>query len=375
MAFAPNVHVFPGGTVDPSDGDIRVTAIRELFEETGVLLAEPLPTPGILTEVRRKLLAGAATLPALVRELGLSLRTDRLAPISRWVTPPSYPRRFDTAFFVAELSDDAEPVFDGGEIIGHRWLAPRVALDAMAAGELVLWTPTSTTLQQLAHVRSFAEVVGQLAPGRPVPPRVERITDEIVRIELGSAGAVPGQAANAWLVGRRELVIVDPGDPGEEAVGAIIAAAGEGTIRGIVLTHPDPDHAAGSDAVSERLEVPVFAGPGGGRWLPVTVRELADGSPVPVGDVEIRVLHAPGPRLEHVALLVDGRRIAIVGDLAGGRAARSILGRPDPDAWHASLRRLAELGPERLLPGHGPVLEDAGSAVRHAQAGLPGTWP
>ena len=84
---------------------------------------------------------------------------------------------------------------------------------------------------------------------------------------MPAGGGVAGQPVNAYLVGRRRFVLVDPGDPTGPALDRAIALAAErgGTIEAIALTHADPDHAAGAEALAERLGIPVVAGPGAGR--------------------------------------------------------------------------------------------------------------
>jgi glyoxylase-like metal-dependent hydrolase (beta-lactamase superfamily II)/8-oxo-dGTP pyrophosphatase MutT (NUDIX family) len=391
MAFAPGLHAFPGGAIDPGDADpdlversaltpdelsaafggilppvealaTAVAAIRELFEETGILLADAVGAdgvpPGYLSRARAGLLDGSTTAG------DLRLRTDRLAPLSRWVTPPSYERRFDARFFVAELPPGFEPSFATGEIAGHRWLTPRAALDARAAGTIALWPPTSTTLQQLEYVRSFRDVVDRLAPQPPVDRWNETLTDTLTRIAMPSAGGVPGQSVNAYLVGRRELLLVDPGDPSESATGAIEeAVAGRGGhVRAIVLTHADPDHAAGALGLAESLKVPILVGPGGGRDLPYDVIELVDREAVDRTDVLVTVLATPGHRSDHVALLLDG---------AGGTTSRSsVRARSRPSSARQGREQVPEqvetrgdLGRGRIGPGH----HEAGSAgQRHA---------
>jgi glyoxylase-like metal-dependent hydrolase (beta-lactamase superfamily II) len=121
----------------------------------------------------------------------------------------------------------------------------------------------------------------------------------------------------------------------------------------VALTHVDPDHAAGAEAVAEILGIPVLAGPGAGRPLPYRVRELSDLERLDAGDVGLRAVLTPGPRPDHVAYLTDHGEFVLVGDLDGPRGARSILGPPDEGAWASSLEHLAGLGPTaRRLTGH-----------------------
>jgi glyoxylase-like metal-dependent hydrolase (beta-lactamase superfamily II)/8-oxo-dGTP pyrophosphatase MutT (NUDIX family) len=374
MAFAGDLFVFPGGRVDETDADERfgappfvVAAIRELFEEAGVLLAErrdgraidPLAVSG----AHRALVFRETSFPAVLDALGLRLRADLLAPISRWTTPPIMPRRFDTRFFAAELPPTAEPVFLTEEVVTHRWLTARAALDAMAAGELAMWVPTSATLQQLEHATGVEEVRARISPGDVPAPRVTVEHSGLTRIVLGSAGAVPGQTVNCYLVGEDELIVVDPGDPSAEAADTILGAANEARARliAIALTHVDPDHAAGAEALALRLDLPILAGPGAGRDLPYLVREVADGDHLAAGGMELEVVATPGPRRDHVAYVLrgaGGRPIEILaGDLVGGRADQSILGAPDDRSMAASMERLRSLGPARLHPGHGDALD------------------
>src|ERR1039458_4535686 len=136
--------VFPGGAVDAEEGDgdraHRAAAIRELGEEAGVVLDDP----------------------------------DALVKFSRWITPAEVKTRFDTHFFLAPLPPSQEPRVDGEECVEHGWFSPRAALDAHAAGEIVLVFPTIKHLEQLA---AFVSVNALLAHARglvvePVLPRV-----------------------------------------------------------------------------------------------------------------------------------------------------------------------------------------------------------
>ena len=388
MAFAPGVHVFPGGRVDPADsaaslvarsaispveaaaalgGDLapgpahaaHVAAIRELFEEAGVLLADVGgPEPGRDARIgaaRSALVRGETTLAELADDLDLRLRTDRLVPLSRWVTPPSMPRRFDARFFAATLPPGTEATFEGDEVAAHAWLRPTDALAAMAAGRLAMWLPTSTTLQQLEHARSIEEIRDRLAPGPLGQIEVAEAADGVTRIVMPAGGGVAGQPVSAYLVGRRRFVLVDPGDPSGPALDRALALAHArgGAIEAIALTHVDPDHAAGAQAVAEILGIPVFVGPGGGASLPYVTRELRDLDMLDAGDIGLQVLSTPGLRRDHVALVDAGGRFVIAGDLDGVRGARSIPGPVDPAVLAASVARVRAVAPEAVwLAGH-----------------------
>src|SRR4051795_12040291 len=124
--FMGGAWVFPGGAVDPADGDgdaaLRAAAVREVAEEAALRLG-----------------------PAA-----------ELAPFGRWITPEDSPIRFDTWFFLARGPAGQAPVPDGREVVGARWLAPARALAEHAAGTLELVLPTRATLEQLGAFGSAA---------------------------------------------------------------------------------------------------------------------------------------------------------------------------------------------------------------------------
>lgn len=384
MAFAPDVHVFPGGRVDATDADpalearsvrtpadaatalggdlapevalaAHLAAIRELFEEAGVFLADTSASAALVRAGRSALLRGKATLASLAQDLDLRFRTDLLVPLSRWVTPAGYPRRFDARFFAAALPEGVQPSFEGDEVAAHAWLRPTDALEAMADGRFAMWLPTSTTLQQLERVATIEEIRERLAP-RPLGAiAVEELSPEVTRIVMPAGGGVAGQPVCAYLVGRKRFVLIDPGDPTGPAIDRAIelAAARGGAIEAIALTHVDPDHAAGALTVAESHDIPVLAGPGGGRPLPYAVRELADMEVLVVGDVPLRAVHTPGPRPDHLAFIAGDGAFILAGDLDGVRGTRSILGPSDRDAMAVSLKRVRQLAPSApLLAGH-----------------------
>jgi glyoxylase-like metal-dependent hydrolase (beta-lactamase superfamily II)/8-oxo-dGTP pyrophosphatase MutT (NUDIX family) len=367
MAFAAGMHVFPGGRVDAEDEApglaarsadgataVHIAAVRELWEESGILLADTGASGIELGTARAALVDGSTTLESVARALDLRLRTDLLAPLSRWVTPPGYPRRFDARFFAALLPDHAAaPSIASDEVVALDWVRPADALDAMADGRIGLWLPTSSTLQQMEHVSDVADLAA-LAPG-PLPPIVvDEPAPEVVRIVMPAGGGVAGQPVCAYLVGRRRFVLVDPGDPTGPALERCLAevAGRAGEIAAIVLTHADPDHHGGAEGLAERLDIPVFAGPGASRRLPYRVRELADSVTVDDGDVTLRALATPGPRPDHLAYVVGEGAAVLTGDLNGRRGARMLPGPADNAAWAASRARLDALGSMPRLGGH-----------------------
>jgi glyoxylase-like metal-dependent hydrolase (beta-lactamase superfamily II)/8-oxo-dGTP pyrophosphatase MutT (NUDIX family) len=383
MAFAADMHVFPGGRVDAADHDHRlvarsaisteaaavalggdlppeaahaafVAAIREAFEEVGVLLAD-MPPEADLVAARDRLLGDPGAFPDIVIDLGLHLRTDRLVPLSRWVTPSTMPRRFDVRFFAAAVSSDVEVRLVGDEVAAHAWHTPRAALDAMGAGQIGMWIPTSATLQQLEHVTSIDQVRDGLAPTALGDVAVEVIDPDVTRVTMPAGGGVAGQPIHSYLVGRRAVIVVDPGDPTgpglERAVS--LATAHGGRIVAIALTTVDPDHAAGAEALAELTSVPILASPTRAGDLSHAVVALADDEVIGHGDVPLRVIATPGPTPDHLAFVIGDGRFVLAGDLDGIRGARVVRPPTDPDALDRATARLRRAAPDaRWLPAH-----------------------
>ena len=200
MPFAGGMTAYPGGGVDPRDGDVETAwagpspaewahafgcderiarelvcaAVRETFEEAGVLLAGPVDGPGVVPDVsgddweeqRQALLARELSLAELLAGRGLALRADLLRPFAHWITPPREPRRYDTKFFAAALPVGQEARHVTGEADEVTWLTPTAALAEMSAGTRPMLPPTIHTLGQL---EPFADVAAALAGSPPEP--------------------------------------------------------------------------------------------------------------------------------------------------------------------------------------------------------------
>jgi 8-oxo-dGTP pyrophosphatase MutT (NUDIX family) len=201
--FATGALVFPGGKLDrgdrdpralarcaPSPGDeaalaLRVAAIRETFEEAGVLLARPrgsraLVDPARSSEIcgrhRAGLLADAIALADVAEAEDLELATDRLVPFAHWITPEFMPKRFDTHFFLVQAPPDQAAVHDGSESVDSTWTTPAAALAEAEAGRRTIIFPTLLNLRKLGRSRSVAEALerARQEPLVTVLPRVER---------------------------------------------------------------------------------------------------------------------------------------------------------------------------------------------------------
>lgn len=189
----PNLHVFPGGKVDPADdglghlceglddarastqlgvktGGLRywVTAIRECFEECGVLLAYRNDRPFVASgdderarfdRHRHSLAARDDNLAALALREGLRLAADRVLYFSHWITPPTAPARFDTRFFVAAMPHGQQAVGHSGETVAGTWVRPRDALANFDAGRWQMIHPTLTTLRTAARFDTIEDLL------------------------------------------------------------------------------------------------------------------------------------------------------------------------------------------------------------------------
>ena len=228
--FAPRAQVFPGGRIDEADADpawrevVRldpadahlldpdpdpgqpaqlayvVGAIREVFEETAILLGaeDEAAPPSWLAEARAKVHQSDRAFLDVVRQAGLRLRPSRLAYFARWITPVGLPRRYDTRFFAAATAPGQEAVAAPGEIQSLEWLTPAAALARADTNDAYTLPPTRAALALLGRYGTVADAIARLPADGDISPILPRIV----------SGTAPGDG---------EIRVLMPGDPGYDA--------------------------------------------------------------------------------------------------------------------------------------------------------------
>ncbi len=438
--------VFPGGAIDrrdrlchphcaegadaevsarlglpPGGLDYCVAAIRECFEECGLLYARG--AGGALADLdgasgarlnawREPLHRGEASLDAFCAAEGLRLAVDELVYYSHWLTPTGRAKRFDTRFFVALAPPHQNAVHDGSEMIGSAWLRPAEALAMSDA--LKLMGPTRATLNALTHfdtahalmhwarqprdVQLINPRIGSGRQGtRPVlpteyawaelgrldplghgtasyeilPGRAVKLSPHVIRVTAPNAGVMTGPGTNTYLVGggrRNEWAVIDPGPAMPEHVDAVLAAA-PGPIRWILATHTHIDHSPAANALHQHTHASVLGRvarhPDRQDDTFAPVRELAHGERLHCGDVTLRVVHTPGHASNHLCYLLEEEKLLFTGDHVM-QASTVVINPPDGDmaAYLDSLRALLAEDIEWLAPGHGFLMAQPQSALQ-----------
>jgi len=194
--FNSGALVFPGGSVDKGDQDIianpalysggdgldaaalsfRIAAIRETFEESGILLAraggsnslvDAKRAGAIAAAHRAALCEGKTTFSSILADNGLRLALDELVPYAHWITPEGMPKRFDTWFFLAAAPPEQVGAHDGKESTDSIWLSPREALAGGESGRFKLPFPTTRNLIKLGKQPGVSAALDD-SRGKPV---------------------------------------------------------------------------------------------------------------------------------------------------------------------------------------------------------------
>lgn len=434
-SFAPGAYVFPGGALDEADrSDAAVAAarsrpdqddahrhfaaaaLREAFEELGVLLAyrrgtdEPID-PALVATLDR---SHDGDLYAQLQRSALELAIDRTGWLSHWITDRDQPKRFDVRFFVAPMPAGQEAIADGTEQLEPVWVNPTDALQRHERGEFRMIFPTIRTLRQLQRFptvervleacRTQAAVFTSCPRGGKVAGRDTRFTEDemaygelemvtpdgqvvhaldwrteevvplrrnVHRLTAPNPGMMTGPGTNTYLVGEDGAwIVIDPGPAVPVHIARIAERVGDG-LQAIVCTHSHPDHSPGAPLLRDAIgrAVPILGLPSGPHARAnstfVPDRALADGERLRIGDSTLRVVHTPGHAANHLCLVLEEDRLLFSGDhVLNG--STTVVDPPDGNmvAYLASLSRLAAEPVDFILPAHGHVLGPAVGAMR-----------
>jgi glyoxylase-like metal-dependent hydrolase (beta-lactamase superfamily II)/8-oxo-dGTP pyrophosphatase MutT (NUDIX family) len=437
--------VFPGGVVEARDAeahaacgglgdaeasrrlglpqgglDYYVAAVRECFEESGLLFAHG--RDGQLVDLdgadaarlgpwRGALHRGEQGMAALCAAEGLHIAADRLVYLSHWLTPLGRPKRFDTRFFIAAVPPTQTAAHDGNELVEQLWLVPA---DALArSSTLKLLTPTQKTLELLARFsdvpalmawaeapRTVALVTPRVASGsegfRPVMPdepawaelgridpaghgkasyelvpgRAVRLSDRVIRVTAGNGSVMTGPGTNTYLIqsSNGEWAAIDPGPAIDAHVEAIVAAS-PGPISRIFVTHTHNDHSPAARALKARTGAAVHGlAPFHREWQDTSFSAdvtLRGGERIALApDTRLAVIHTPGHAGNHLCYLLEEEKTLFTGDHVM-QASTVVINPPDGDmaAYIASLRSLFALDLDWLAPGHGFLMAEPRAAM------------
>ncbi len=390
VPFMAGFHAFVGGSVDKADGALKVKgapggeppaaiacAIRECFEETGVLFASPLPDAAEREAWRKKLLEKSGTFDAMISELGLVLDGSAFTPCGHWITPPFSPVRFDTRFYLAALPEGQEATVVPGELAEGAWVEPSAALDRWEKGDALAAPPVMNAIRGMASTADTSEWPAAMtrvpqASGQEVF-RIE-MRKGVVLVPLRAATIPPATHTNCYVVGGNRPVVIDPGSGDPVELAKLEAVLGELALEGrkpsrIAITHHHHDHVEGVEPLARKLGIPVVAHPDSRDPLAGRVKIdewIGDGAKLDTGDgtPPLLAIHTPGHARGHLAFLEQGTKSLLSGDLILGMGT-TVVDPPDGDMeqYMKSLERLAGMSLHSLFPGHGPVLARAQSKV------------
>ncbi len=376
LRFLGGFLAFPGGKVHSSDRELaqvtpglsgqHVAAVRELFEETGVLLAHDdagaFPTAACgLALSRKRLIAEEMTLHELLAEYKLHLRPEVLMFAGSLVTPPFSLFRFDTAFFVAMLPPRQTAEVWPGELTEGAWHSGERVLADWKAGDNLVSPPTLAILEALRG-RPIEELPRRF---RAEPQTAIPFSPAVQMIPLFTEGLPPSTHTNAYLVGTDPAYLLDPGPSDAEEQGRLLDWLDGRRLRGVVLTHHHPDHVGAAKICAERYGVPILAHPLTAQALRgrIEVQQfLNDGDCLDLGTApdgesqwHLQAIHTPGHAHGHLAFWEPHYRLLFAGDMIS--MLSSVLIPPPPEGDLAiyldSLRRLQTLPARLLLPAHG----------------------
>ncbi|MCG8417999.1 MAG: MBL fold metallo-hydrolase [Proteobacteria bacterium] len=377
MSFLPGQWSFPGGGVSRAD-DSSVTVNTRATES-----AREEPAAGgsaVVPRDRAEAIRMAALVRELLEETGLELTVEpgNVIQAGRLITPEFAPMRFDAWFYLVAV--DRTTVVDanasGGELIDGVWVRPAEAMERWRTGEWVIPPPTRLLIEALEPgIEGAAERCRNATSAATRWLRAFELIPGVFKAPLRTPTLPPATHTNCYLLGTRDLLVVDPASPYEyerkDLDHAIDTLTGRGyRVVEIWLTHHHVDHVGGAAHLRERLGVPVAAHPRTAELLAARVtvdRTLADGETIDLAGHpprRLRVVYTPGHAPGHICIFEEHSRFLIAGDMVAG--VGTIIVEPsegDMALYLHSLERMKELAPRALLPAHGPDIVAPGAAL------------
>ncbi|MBI2805574.1 MAG: MBL fold metallo-hydrolase [Planctomycetes bacterium] len=382
LRFFGGFWAFPGGKLtetEAADTDAlparRLAACRELFEETGVLVARTPDGqfPRIddeMSRCRKAILDEHLAFEQFLAQRSLTIRPGDFACVGEITTPAFAQLRYATTFFVAHLPNGQEATIWPGELERGEWLDSADLLGRWRRSEVLLTPPSAMSLMGLGD-RPIGDAPALLGPlfenlaRGAIHPIL--FAPDVQLIPLKTVALPPSNYTNAYLVGSGPRYLIDPGchEPAEQQRLFDVIDAGQPPTA-IVLTHHHPDHIGAAEACARRYRIPIWAHARTAEKLASLVdvqRFLNDGdrldlgpSPAHAGPWRLEALFTPGHASGHLAFFEPFYRLLFAGDMISTLSSM-VIAPPDGHLgdYLKSLRRLRELPARLLLPSHGNV--------------------
>lgn len=383
--FFPGFFAFPGGATEPEDRTFHfpesedelsteiATAVREIFEETGVLLANSASIPyGKLPSLRQDLLDGKISFREILEKTRTQMDPTLLHPLGRKTTPPFSPLRFQTRFFWAPVPSGQEPKIWPGELKDGLWIAPEEALKRWKCREILIAPPVIVLLKAMTKKKKPSEFLEDLKflddeILKDYPFRIT-IDPSCEMVPLLTPTVPPAAYTNCFFIGQRDFYILDPGpvDPEEQdyLCRALEARIQEGKKPlGILVSHYHHDHIGAVETLRERFSLEVYSHPSTvthleAKGMKMDVHHfLKEGQKLPgIPEGPLEVLYTPGHSPDHCCFFLREGSLLFGGDMVSTLSSVIIPPPPKGDlrAYMASLDRLLQLNPRWLFPSHGP---------------------
>ncbi|QGW80808.1 MBL fold metallo-hydrolase [Variovorax paradoxus] len=447
-SFAPGAYVFPGGQIDAADEAAKristhrptqsglqltqaIAAIREGFEELGVLLARHADGRPVSAEDIASMDRSTTSPVSFVEQCeqrGLLLASDQVFTLAHWITDRDLPKRFDVPFLVARMPEGQTPTADESEQFEPCWVRPADALARHAAGSFFMIFPTVRTLQRLAAYAKVDAVLQACAGEKPLWTSCPRagllggqdarymegespygelalvcpdgqllhtldwqsehavpLLKNVQRLTAPNSGAMTGPGTNSYIVGDAATgyLVIDPGPNDAAHIGRLWRAT-QGDIRMIVCTHSHADHSPGAaplQALCEKARPPILglsSAPTARSSARFTAeRELLDGERLVLSGTDaegqkfthtLRAIHTPGHAANHVCLVLEEDGLLFSGDhILNG--STTVVDPPDGD-MNAYLESLDKLDAACEVGGIDFILPAHGYVIGSARAAI-----